>query len=151
MNPYDYIHSYLNIPDTSGRDSLFQAESRRCKEIIDTIDHNKDKRHFTIFDELFSGTNPAEATKSAYAFLKYISEYENVDFILTTHYTTICKKLGKSKKVQNYKMDVSFDDQGKITYTYKMKKGISKVQGALLILEDMNYPNEILDSIKNYE
>ena len=48
-------------------------------------------------------------------------------------------------------MDVSFDDQGKITYTYKMKKGISKVQGALLILEDMNYPNEILDSIKNYE
>lgn len=150
LNPYDYIHSYLNIPDTSGRDSLFQAESRRCKEIIDTIDVNKDKRHFTIFDELFSGTNPAEATKSAYAFLKYISEFDNVDFILTTHYTTICKKLRKSKKVQNYKMDVSFDEQNKITYTYKMKKGISKVQGALLILEDMNYPNEILDSIKNY-
>ena len=150
LNPYDYIHSYLNIPDTSGRDSLFQAESRRCKEIIDIIDQNKDKRHFTIFDELFSGTNPAEATKSAYAFLKYIAEFDNVDFILTTHYTTICKKLGKSKKVQNYKMDVKFDEQNKISYTYKMKKGISKVQGALLILEDMNYPNEILDSIKNY-
>lgn len=150
LNPYDYIHSYLNIPDTSGRDSLFQAESRRCKEIIDIIDQNKDKRHFTIFDELFSGTNPAEATKSAYAFLKYIAEFDNVDFILTTHYTTICKKLGKSKKVQNYKMDVEFDEQNKISYTYKIKKGISKVQGALLILEDMNYPNEILDSIKNY-
>lgn len=150
LNPYDYIHSYLNIPDTSGRDSLFQAESRRCKEIIDIIDENKDKRHFTIFDELFSGTNPAEATKSAYAFLKYIAEFDNVDFILTTHYTTICKKLGKSKKIKNYKMDVKFDEQNKISYTYKMKKGISKVQGALLILEDMNYPNEILDSIKNY-
>ena len=34
---YDYIYSYLNIPDTSGRDSLFQAEARRCKEIIDNI------------------------------------------------------------------------------------------------------------------
>lgn len=150
LNPYDYIHSYLNIPDTSGRDSLFQAESRRCKEIIDTIELHKDKRHFTIFDELFSGTNPAEATKSAYAFLKYISEFNNVDFILTTHYTTICKKLAKGKNIQNFKMDVKFDNNGKIKYTYQMKKGISKVQGALLILEDMNYPNEILDSIKNY-
>lgn len=151
LNPYDYIHSYLNIPDTSGRDSLFQAESRRCKEIIDVIECNKEKRHFTIFDELFSGTNPSEATKSAFAFLKYISEFDNVDFILTTHYTSICKKLGKMKKVQNYKMDVVFDENDKIKYSYKMVKGISKVQGALLILEDMNYPTEILDSIKNYE
>ena len=29
--PYDNIYCYLNIPDTSGRDSLFQAEARRCK------------------------------------------------------------------------------------------------------------------------
>ena len=34
INPYKYIHCYLNIPDTSGRDSLFQAEARRCKEIF---------------------------------------------------------------------------------------------------------------------
>lgn len=150
LNPYDYIHSYLNIPDTSGRDSLFQAESRRCREIIEIIELNKDKRHFTIFDELFSGTNPSEATKSAYGFLKYISDFDNVDFILTTHYTSICKKLQKEKKVKNFKMDVVQKDENKLTYTYKMKKGISKVQGALLILEDMNYPCEIIDSIKNY-
>ena len=31
LKPYKYIHCYLNIPDTSGRDSLFQAEARRCK------------------------------------------------------------------------------------------------------------------------
>ena len=35
--PFKHIHCYLNIPDTSGRDSLFQAEARRCKEIIDII------------------------------------------------------------------------------------------------------------------
>ena len=27
LMPFDYIHCYLNIPDTSGRDSLFQAEA----------------------------------------------------------------------------------------------------------------------------
>ena len=53
INPYTYIHSYLNIPDTSGRDSLFQAESRRCKEIIDIIDESSNNdRHLCIFDEL---------------------------------------------------------------------------------------------------
>ena len=37
---YDNFHSYLNIPDTSGRDSLFQAEARRCKDILETITNN---------------------------------------------------------------------------------------------------------------
>ena len=43
---YDYIHSYINIPDTSGRDSLFQAEARRCKDIIDIIDNNSKNKPF---------------------------------------------------------------------------------------------------------
>lgn len=147
LQPYHYIHSYLNIPDTSGRDSLFQAEARRCKQIIDLIQNNSSKRHFVIFDELFSGTNPVEASKSAYAFLLYLSKYENVDFILTTHYTSICKKLEKRSKIKNYKMNVLIDGN-KLSYTYKMMKGVSKIQGALIVLEEMNFPNEIIDCIK---
>jgi DNA mismatch repair ATPase MutS len=66
INVYKYIHSYLNIPDTSQRDSLFQAEARRCKEIVDCLLENNNKdRHFCIFDELYSGTNPSEAVASA--------------------------------------------------------------------------------------
>jgi len=163
LTPYTHIHSYLNIPDTSGRDSLFQAESRRCKEIIDIIHKpyheslgEKFSKHFCIFDELYSGTNPTEATKSAYAFLLYLSKYKNVDFILTTHYVSLCKKLEKKlekkaalKKIANYKMDVVENPEtGKVKYTYVMKKGISKIQGAVLILEEMCYPKEILDEMR---
>jgi DNA mismatch repair ATPase MutS len=152
----------LNIPDTSGRDSLFQAESRRCKEIIDIIhkpypdtQENRLAKHFCIFDELYSGTNPTEATQSAYAFLLYLSKYKNVDFILTTHYVSLCKKLEKKlekkaalKKIANYKMDVTKNPEtGKVKYTYLMKRGISKIQGAVLILEEMCYPKEILDEM----
>lgn len=151
INPYTHIHSYLNIPDTSQRDSLFQAESRRCKDIIDTIhDSSKMSRHFGIFDELYSGTNPEEATKSGYAFLKYLSKYNNVDFILTTHYNKICMKLHKNENIQNYKMNVIEKDDNKLVYTYKMKKGISKVQGAIKILEEMKYPEEIINYVKNF-
>lgn len=153
MRPYTHIHSYLNIPDTSGRDSLFQAESRRCKEIIDIIATSDETstRHFCQIDELYSGTNPDEATKSAYAFLKYLAKFENVNFMLTTHYVSICKRLKKTGLVQNYKMGVEVCDDGSMHYTYKMKKGISRVQGAVKILEQLDYPAEIIQSIKEYK
>jgi hypothetical protein len=146
--PYTHIHSYLNIPDTSGRDSLFQAESRRCKEIIDIVSspENQDAHHFAILDELYSGTNPTEAGKSAYAFLKYLSKYNNMDFMLTTHYVYVCKKFKKSQKIRNYKMGVqSTDNKGGYRFTYKLEEGISKIQGAMKILKDMDYPQEMLD------
>lgn len=152
--PYTHIHSYLNIPDTSGRDSLFQAESRRCKEILDIIGPDKKNtryRHFCIFDELYSGTNPVEATKSAYAFLLYLSEFNNVDFILTTHYTSICAKFQKSKHIRNYKMDVERTEKGNLIYKYKIRPGICQIQGAIDILKSMDYPPEILDTVRNYK
>lgn len=153
LTPYTHIHSYLNIPDTSGRDSLFQAESRRCKDIIDIIDKYSDSslnRHFCIFDELYSGTNPEEATKAGYAFLKYLSKYNNVNFLLTTHYISICKKLKGSSNIENYKMDVRVLENGEFVYTYKIKKGISKIKGGVRVLKDMNYPKEIIDAIEKY-
>jgi hypothetical protein len=151
LAPYTHIHSYLNIPDTSGRDSLFQAESRRCKEIIDIINTNigSQYRHFCIFDELYSGTNPEEASKAGYAFLKYLANYSNVNFILTTHYFSICKKFRKSSFIQNYKMEVNILENGTFEYTYKIKKGISKIKGAVRVLKDMDYPDEIIQTIEN--
>ena len=150
MVPYTHIHSYLNIPDTSGRDSLFQAESRRCKEIIDVIreQNSQATRHFCVFDELYSGTNPEEASKAGHAFLSYLSRFENVNFILTTHYFSICKKFKTSDKIQNYKMDVRVSEDGTFKYTYKVKKGISKIKGGIRVLKDMDYPKEILDLVE---
>jgi DNA mismatch repair protein MutS len=146
--PYDFLHSYLNIPDTSGRDSLFQAEARRCKEILNDIEHNSSvETHFCIFDELYSGTNPEDAISSANAFLKYLIKYKNVDFVLTTHFTELCQKLDKNTGIDNFHMKT--DKKGDtFTYTYKLEKGISIVRGGVKVLGDMNYPKEILDSTR---
>jgi hypothetical protein len=151
INPYTHIHSYLNIPDTSERDSLFQAESRRCKEIIDIINENPDKtqsRHFCIFDELYSGTNPIEATQAGKAFLSYLTRYPNVRFMLTTHYVKICKHFKKSNVVRNYKMAVDVLPDGNFDYKYNMKPGISHLKGGIRVLKDMNYPEEILADLE---
>ena len=154
LAPYTHIHSYLNIPDTSGRDSLFQAEARRCKEIIDVIDAvSTGSRHFCIFDELFSGTNAEEATSASYGFLKYLQKHENVDFILTTHFVKLCKKVKKSAglRIANYKMDAKLGcAEGRnndIQFSYKLVKGISKIKAAKLILMQMGFPEEIIKNL----
>jgi len=146
--PYEFVHSYLNIPDTSGRDSLFQAESRRCREIISCLVKHKTKRHFCIFDELYSGTNPYEAIASAYGFIKYVNTFDNVDLLLTTHYSKLCKLL-EAERVENMHMKIERDEQDTIRYTYKLGKGISCVKGGIKVLEDLDYPIEIIADTKN--
>jgi len=147
INPYDYLHCYLNIPDTSGRDSLFQAESRRCMEILRCIIDNPSKRHFCIFDELYSGTNPYEAVAAAYGYIDYISKNPKVDLILTTHYIELCQLLEKnnSEAIANLHMSVCADTG---TYLYKIADGISTIKGGLKVLRELDYPSEIVECAK---
>ncbi len=147
MVPYQHIHCYLNIPDTSGRDSLFQAEARRCKDIIDVIKANKKDRHFCVFDELYSGTNPDEAVMSANAFMEYLVKFENVKCILTTHFIAVCKKLSSHSRIENYQMETTPMGDS-FNYTYVLKKGISEVRGGIKVLHDMQYPDEIIQNSK---
>jgi DNA mismatch repair protein MutS len=104
--PYTHFHTYLNIPDSSDRDSLFQAEARRGKEILDAIIvsdagdagdagvadvsaicstsgceipspmKRKHQNAFLLMDELFSGTNHDDAVSAAYGFLCYLGKQE---------------------------------------------------------------------------
>jgi len=144
---YDYIHCYINIPDTGGRDSLYQAEARQCKNILSLIENNKDKNHFCVFDELYSGTNPDEAVSSAYGYLNYLNKLNNIDYMLTTHYNKLCKKL--TKENNNFYMKVKKNpNNDDFEYTYKIKKGISKVKEALKVLKDLEYPDNIITNMK---
>ena len=68
--------------------------------------------------------------------------------MLTTHYVKICKHFKSSKSVCNYKMVVDISPDGTFDYKYKMKKGISKIKGGIRVLKDMDYPAEILESLK---
>lgn len=140
---YEYFHSYLNIPDTSGRDSLFQAEARRCKDILQVISDQSTDRHFCIFDELYSGTNPNDAILCAEIYLKGLFEYKQVEFILTTHYIQLCETFNTNHThIKNIKMNVVQHPEH-IEYTYKIKKGISYVHGGKQILKDLNYPEHL--------
>jgi len=145
INPYNYIHSYINIPDTSERDSLFQAEARRCKEILDAIENsNKDERHFCIFDEIYSGTNPSEAVASAYSFLIYTSKITKFEYMLTTHYISLCNLVNNNKNIINKQMRID-DDRN----TYELIHGISNIRGGIKVLRDLSYSDVIISNAQN--
>jgi energy-coupling factor transporter ATP-binding protein EcfA2 len=191
IRPYHQLHSYLNIPDTSGRDSLFQAESRRCKEILDKLTGTGGQqeptgttthwgcgrlcppvRHFCIFDELYSGTNPYEAIASAYGYIMHLTKYDGVDFMLTTHYIQLCKlfqtektesetdkgeKIGDNKrnpigtgnnKIQNLHMEVADRGNYDFKYLYALRPGISAIKGGIKVLYDLQYPASIVDDTR---
>tara|TARA_Y100000996_G_C22217965_1_gene518267 strand:- start:201 stop:566 length:366 start_codon:yes stop_codon:yes gene_type:complete len=101
------------------------------------------KRHFCIFDELYSGTNPYEAISSAYSFLLYISKNPNVKFMLTTHYIKLCKLCEGKNNIKNYNMETRIEEN--ITnYTYKLVTGISNIKGGIYVLKQLKYPREII-------
>ena len=148
LNPYHYFHCYINIPDSNNRDSLFQSEARRCKEILDVIKFNKKKRHFCIFDELYSGTNPYEAIGSAYSYLNYISVNKNITFILTTHFIKLCNLLKNNKLIENINMKTEIINNTP-KYYYKIQKGISKIKGGVHVLRQLKYPPKLVEEAKN--
>ena len=144
LSPFDHFHCYINIPDTSGRDSLFQAEARRCKKILDNIYENPKERHFCVFDELYSGTNPYEAISSAYGYIKYIIKNKKVKFLLTTHFIRLCKILDKDKNIENCSMKTTIENDIP-NYYYKIVNGISNVKGGITVLKEIHYPDEIIE------
>tara|TARA_B110000858_G_C17782367_1_gene465414 strand:+ start:106 stop:1854 length:1749 start_codon:yes stop_codon:yes gene_type:complete len=151
--PVDKIHCYINIPDTSSRDSLFQAEARRCKDVLDSIKTgDANHKHFCIFDELYSGTNPYEAIGGAVSFLRFLNTNKNIRFLITTHYLDMCKRLHADKDIYNCHMETKPIDnkEGKETfdYLYKLKGGISSIKGGVKVLQDLEYPDDIIVGAK---
>lgn len=150
--PQHKFYCYLSIPDTSGRDSLFQAEARRCLEIIHNVERNKEQNHFAIFDEIFSGTNSVDAVNTAYKYLNYMANY-NFTSLVTTHFTSLVKKLtSKTNKkkyllFKSYKMDVETKNNNNnidFIYKYTISKGINTILGANKVLSDLKFPKELL-------
>jgi DNA mismatch repair ATPase MutS len=111
------------------------------------VNENNKETHFGIFDELYSGTNPDEAIVSATAFMDYLTGFKNVSCMLTTHYTKVCTNLNDRPRITNMSMETT-QTNNKINFKYQLKNGISRVKGVFNILNEMNYPKEILDKTR---
>jgi DNA mismatch repair ATPase MutS len=152
LTPFKSINSQINVPDTKGHESLFEAEMHRCLYNLKQLENtSKNDFVFIIMDEIFNSTNPVEGIAAAYAIVKKISEYNNCILIFTTHYIYLTKLAKNTDRFINYKMNVIITD-GTITFPYKLFKGFSKQYIALELLKQNGFDEKIINDaiqIKN--
>jgi DNA mismatch repair ATPase MutS len=152
LTPFYYISSQINIVDNKGYESLFEAEMNRIVKNYNIINEcNKNNKFSILFlDELFNSTNMIEGISGSYGICKKLSEFNNNITLLTTHYTYLYK-LKDTGKFKNYKMNAIIDkDKDKITFPYKICKGVSKQYIALELLKNNLVENKDIleESIK---
>ena len=146
VTPFTIINTYLNIPDSKGKGSLYEAEMRRSLEQINKIKElNKDEFSFVILDEIFNSTNPEEGIGAAYAVAEEISSHKNSIALITSHYGYL-SKLEESMRYVNYKIPIERDENNNIVYKYKLVRGISNQFIALELLQKKGFDEKLVKS-----
>jgi DNA mismatch repair ATPase MutS len=143
--PVGIIGNFIRVHDNIGIDSLFQAEVRRCAEIIKTVaDHTIPALVF--LDEPMHSTPPTEGAATAMAVCDYLGRLPHVRVVATTHYHVL------SHLDPAYFANVSIEAIRGTTgfiFPYKLKKGASGQCIALELLNqcgDANMPSAVIRS-----
>ena len=83
FTPFNIIYTYLHIPDTKGKESLFEAELNRCTDIIKNLSVNKENKSFIIITTHY---NKLTKKEKKYNFINYkfkINRDKNKNIIFT--------------------------------------------------------------------
>lgn len=140
LKPYDNILSQINIPDSKGKESLFEAEMNRCLSVLNLLKKMKSKNTIIIMDEIFNSTNVVEGISGAYSILKKMSSYKDIHIFVTTHYNYLTN-LEKETNFKNYKMCCDDD----IKFSYKIQEGVSTKYIALELLKLNGFDSDIIE------
>ncbi|MFH1831461.1 MAG: hypothetical protein ABH827_01530 [bacterium] len=151
LTPFSLINTYLNIADTEGKESLFQAEMNRVQKLINAIKELKQNEFsFIIMDEIFTGTNPKEGMAAAYGVAKKLASFKNSMSIVATHFILLTD-LDKDTNgaYENYKVCVNKLADGKIQFLYKLEHGITDQTIALELLQNAGFDSDIMQDAFN--
>lgn len=133
------LTSAIDISDSIMENlSYFMAES---KAIGDMIEDSEEK--IILLDEIFRGTNTIDRIAAATATLKYLARNNHV--VAATHdieLTILLKDLYK-----NMHFEERIED-GDIKFDYLLKEGPATSRNAIAILDNLNYPREIISEAR---
>ena len=129
------LTSAIDISDSIMENlSYFMAESKAIGDMIED-----DEEKIILLDEIFRGTNTIDRIASATATLKYLARNNHV--VAATHdieLTILLKDLYK-----NMHFEEKIED-GDIKFDYLLKEGPATSRNAIAILDNLNYPREII-------
>lgn len=146
MTPYHTISSFMRVVDTLGQASLFEAEARRCAQIIHQAEEASAAglRSIVFLDEPMHSTPPIEGAATSMATIEHLGKLPGTRVIATTHYFAITKL---AKTAPEYFQNVSMEavmKAGGFHFPYKLRNGPSYQCIALELLEDSNLPAAVI-------
>jgi hypothetical protein len=148
VQPVHVLMSSMNVYDTVGKESLFEAEVRRCSGFVEEAKKCADSQERALFflDEPMHSTPPIEGTAAAMAIVQHIGTIPGVRVFLTTHYHQVTKL---ESIAPNHWINVSMEaiptDERSFLFPYRLRYGASFQCIAIELLKDRALPDEIIE------
>lgn len=144
LTPFNKLFTYMNIPDSIGRESLFEAEMNRCWNYLNFLKESKSNEFiFSIIDELFTGTNPEEGKISSINVCKKIIKYSNSIQMISTHFRVLGNLINEYPDYFINKKFIIKKKDGKLIKNYKLEDGVSNQNLALELLKQKGFEFDI--------
>ena len=130
---FSLFSSMRTTDDLTRGISYFKAELLRLQQLINYCKQNK--KTLIILDEILRGTNSLDKLNGSKLFLKHISKLP-VSGIIATHDLELSKMEDSyPEKFHSYCFEILLSD--KITYSYKISRGVARNQNATFLLNKM--------------
>ena len=130
---FSLFSSMRTTDDLAHGISYFNAELLRLKQVIETCKCNN--KTLIILDEILKGTNSLDKLNGSRLFLESISSLP-VTGIIATHDLELSKmEQTYPERFHNYCFEIQLTE--KITYSYKITKGVAQNQNATFLLKNI--------------
>jgi len=131
---FDRLFSSINIPDGVLKGySYFFSEVKRVKELAGLL--HSGERVFSLFDELFRGTNVKDAYDATVLIISGLAAWHDSVFILSSHLWEIHNDIGDFDNIRNYYFDSEIR-MGKPVFNYHLKPGVSTMRLGMAIINN---------------
>lgn len=143
---FDRLFTSLNITDSiSTGYSFFYSEVLRVKQLAESL--NKGEKTFSLFDELFRGTNVKDAYDASVMIISGLVKWNESVFILSSHLWELWDKINVFPNIKELCFESEIRNE-KPVFSYHLKPGISDMRLGMTIIKNERIL-ELLNSVKN--
>lgn len=96
VTPVRALFTHANVVDVVGSSSMFQAELRRCSDVLDAL--KRPGGAVVLLDELFRSTNARDGSVGALRVLKRLAEHRGAVVAIATHFPELAIELRDDRR-----------------------------------------------------